>query len=411
MVQPEFHVVIFGATSFIGQILSRYLLRRHGACGEFRWAIAGRSETKLKGLRAELGTDAANLPFFVVDAADEPTLRALCTRTHVVCSTVGPFALYGSTLVKVCAELGTDYCDISGEFQWIARMIAEHEATAKKSGARIVHCCGFDSIPSDIGVHFLQQQARQHHGQPCTRVNLRIKYVHGNLSGGTIASLIHAVKEAVHDPAVRKLMSNPYAICPGQGTGGAKRPIITMPDFDPDARSWLAPFIMAATNVHVVHRTNALSGFAYGREFVYDEALMAGSGLKGRARALAISGGLGGLIFAVAFPPTRVLLEKFVLPKPGQGPSPQQQEKGSYDFRFFGHTANGKIVRTKVTGDRDPGYGSTAKMLGEAAACLALDVPKAEKPGGFWTPATMFGDRLVSRLIAHAGLKFEAHPL
>jgi short subunit dehydrogenase-like uncharacterized protein len=406
--QPEFHVVAFGATSFVGQILSRYLLSRHGAGGEFRWAIAGRSESKLKELREKLGVDATNLPIIVADAANEGALHVLCARTRVICSTVGPFALYGSALVKACAERGTDYCDITGESQWIARMIAAHEATARKSGARIVHCCGFDSIPSDLGVHFLHQQSLQQYAQPCTRVKLRIKYMRGYFSGGTMASLMNVVKEWVRDPAVRKLMSNPYALCPGQGPDGAKQHTVNLWAFDPDANSWLAPFIMATTNVHVVHRTNALSNFAYGREFVYDEAVMAGGGLKGRVRALAISAGLGGFLSALAFPPTRVLLENFVLPKPGQGPIPEQQEKGGYDFRLFGQTADGKTTRTKVTGDRDPGYGSTARMLGEAVACLALDIPKSQKTGGFWTPATVLGDRLMQRLIAHAGLKFEA---
>ena len=408
MAQPEFDVVVFGATSFVGQILSRYLLGRHGTGGELRWAVAGRSESRLKALREELGADAANLRIVVADAADESALGALCARTRVVCSTVGPFALYGSALVKACAERGTDYCDITGEAQWVARMIAAHEATARKSGARIVHCCGFDSIPSDLGVHFLQQESLRQYGQPCTRVKMRVRHLRGSASGGTVASIVNFVKEAARDPAVRKLARDPYGMCPGQGIESRERPTVSVMAFDTDARSWLAPFVMATPNVQVVHRSNALGGHTYGREFAYDEAMMMGTGPGGWAGALILSLGLGGFLSAVAFPPTRALLEKLLLPKPGQGPTPEQQRKGGYDLRFFGDAVDGKSVHTKVVGDCDPGYCSTAKMLGEAIACLALDVPKTEMAGGFWTPATALGDRLMRRLTAYAGLKFEA---
>jgi short subunit dehydrogenase-like uncharacterized protein len=410
MKQDQHHIVVFGATSFVGQILSRYLLSRHGAGGEVRWAIAGRSQDKLTALRSELGDGAKNLPMIVADAADESALRALCISTRTVVSTVGPYALYGSPLVKACAETGTDYCDLTGEVQWIARMIKAHEDTAKKTGARIVHCCGFDSIPSDLGVHFLQRQAQGRFGQPCTRVRMAVKTLRGGLSGGTVASLMNAVKESVADPAVRKLMQNPYAVCPDEGASGVRQPNVSFAEFDADARSWLAPFVMAAINTRIVHRSNALTGGAYGKDFRYDEATMTGPGFKGRATAVGVSLGLGGFVGAVALPPTRWLLEKFLVPKPGEGPSPLAQEKGSFDLRFFGKTADGNTVHTKVTGDRDPGYGSTGKMLGEAVACLALDVSKAEAPGGFWTPATVLGDRLIKRLTTHAGLSFEVLP-
>ena len=410
MNQAPHHIVVFGATSFVGQILSRYLFERYGVGGEIRWAIAGRSEDKLSKLRAELGAQARDLPTIVADAADENALRAMCAGTRVVVSTVGPYALFGSPLVKVCAETGTDYCDLTGEVQWISRMIQAHESTAKKSGARIVHCCGFDSIPSDLGVHFLQRQAQQRFAQPCTRVRLLVKTLRGGASGGTVASLVNVVRESVKDPAVRKLMANPYAVCPDAGAGGVRQPSVGFAEYDADARTWVAPFVMAAINTRIVHRSNALSGHAYGRAFVYDEATMTGSGAKGAATAAAIGSGLGVFLFAVVVPPTRWLLEKYMVPKPGEGPSPEQQRRGGYDLRLFGRTEDGRTLRVKVTGDRDPGYGSTGKILGEAAACLATDVSKTEKPGGFWTPATIFGDRLITRLTAHAGMTFEVLP-
>lgn len=399
----QHQLIVFGATSFVGQILTHYLWQRHGIGGDVSWALAGRSLSKLEQVRASLGPQAAALPLIVADAANESELRGLCAQTRVIVSTVGPYALYGSPLVKVCAETGTDYCDLTGEVQWIARMIREHEATAQKTGSRIVHCCGFDSIPSDLGVHFLQQHATQQFGQPCSTIKLRIKNMRGGASGGTVASMLNVVQESVKDPSVRKLMSNPYALCPG--VQGVRQPNVTLAEYDQDARSWLAPFVMAGINTRVVHRSNLVGG-NYGADFRYDEAMMTGAGFKGRAIATGIGAGLAGFLAAAALPPTRFLLEK-VVPQPGEGPTPEEQEKGGYDFRFFGRTAAGQKMVVKVTGDRDPGYGSTAKMLGEAAVCLALETDKAAVGGGFWTPATAFGDKLVKRLVDHAGLTFE----
>ena len=408
MSEPVHQIVVFGATSFVGQILTRHLLARHGVGGAVKWAIAGRSRDKLEALRASLGDGAATLPLLLADAADETALAALCRSTRVVVSTVGPYALFGSPLVKVCAETGTDYCDLTGEVQWIHRMIAAHEDTAKRSGARIIHCCGFDSIPSDIGVHFLQRRSQALFGAPSTRVKLRIKALRGGVSGGTVASLMNVLREAAKDPQLRKIIGNPYAIAPAFGSERPKRqPDVRLPEYDADAHSWLAPFVMAAINTRIVHRSNALSGGAYGANFLYDEATMMGAGLKGRAAATAMTAGLGGFVVAAALPPSRWLLEKYVVPKPGEGPSATAQEKGFFDLRFIGRTDAGEIVRTKVTGDRDPGYGSTGKMLGEAAACLALEVPKSVRAGGFWTPATALGDLLVIRLREHAGLQFD----
>jgi len=211
--QPH-DLIVFGATSFVGQILTRYLAEQFGAHGSLKWAIAGRSESKLAGLRNSLGLAAGKVPLLVADAADEAALRRLCKDTRVVISTVGPYALYGEPLVKVCAETGTDYCDLTGEVQWIRRMIQAYEPAARKSGARIVHCCGFDSIPSDLGVFFLQQQARERFGAPCTTVKMRVKAMRGGFSGGTAASLVNVVKEATANPALRRELANPYSICP-----------------------------------------------------------------------------------------------------------------------------------------------------------------------------------------------------
>jgi short subunit dehydrogenase-like uncharacterized protein len=405
--RAEFDVVAFGATSFVGQILCRYLAELFGTGGGLEWAAAGRSKEKLEALRSSLGPKAAALPLVVADAADAGALRKLAASTRVVVSTVGPYALHGEPLVEACAAEGTDYCDLTGEVQWIRRMVQRHQAAARASGARIVHCCGFDSIPSDLGVHFLQREAKARSGAPCTRVKMRVKAMRGGMSGGTVASLMNLVKEASADPALRKELADPYSLCPDGDRPTVRQPEVGGAAYDGDFERWVAPFVMGAINTRVVHRTNALSGHAYGADFRYDEAVLTGPGLQGQLAALAAAAGLGAFMFAGAVGPLRAALERFVLPKPGEGPSPAQQRSGFFDLRFIGTTADGRRIRTKVTGDADPGYGSTGKMLGQAAACLALDVAKAEKPGGFWTPATVLGDRLIERLASRSGLAFE----
>jgi short subunit dehydrogenase-like uncharacterized protein len=410
MSTPSHDLVAFGATSFVGKILCRYLLEEFGAQGDMKWAAAGRSKAKLEELRSSLGAKSGTLPLVVADAADEASLRKLCASTRVVVSTVGPYALHGQPLVKACAESGTDYCDLSGEVQWIRRMLQHYEATARKSGARIVHCCGFDSIPSDMGVHFLQRQAMKRLGVPCTRVKMRVKVMRGGFSGGTVASLMNVVKEVAADPALRKELADPYSLCPAGSAPNVRQPDVRSAEFDVDFGAWIAPFVMSAINTRIVQRTNALSEQAYGADFTYDEAMLMGRGVKGMFAATAMAAGLAAFMLAGSIGPARAALERFVLPKPGEGPSPAAQRKGFFDLRFVGTTADGRQIRTKVTGDRDPGYSSTGKMLGQAAACLALDVDKAATPGGFWTPATIFGDRLIRRLTAHSGVTFELVP-
>ena len=403
--EQQRHLTVFGATSFVGQILTRYLYGRFGTDGDLRWAIAGRSERKLRELHGSLYPKAAKLPQIVANAGDEKALREMCAESRVVISTVGPYALYGEPLVKICANTGTDYCDLTGEVQWIRRMIRKYEGAARASGARIVHCCGFDSIPSDLGVHFLQKHAMQKYGRTCPRVKLRVKAMRGGASGGTIASMLNVVKEASDDPELRRELANPYSLCPDGYTPQLRQPNVSLAEYDTDFKSWIAPFVMAAVNTRIVHRTNALSKQAYGADFRYDEAVLRGDGLKGRAAATSMGAGLGAFMAAAAVPPTRWVLERF-LPGPGEGPSPEEQRNGFFDIRIFGRT-EGHTLQVKVTGDRDPGYGSTGKMLGQAGACLALDTPKANTPGGFWTPATIFGDRLIDRLTRYSGLRFE----
>lgn len=407
MEKTQFDILIFGATSFVGQILTSYMANHFGLNDDIKWAIAGRSEDKLIQVKNSLGDKGKGLQILVADADDETSLKSLCDQTRVVISTVGPYALYGEPLVKVCAETGTDYCDLTGEVQWIKAMLDKYQATAQASGARIVNCCGFDSIPSDMGVYYLQQNAQEKLGQSCNNIKMRVKAAKGGASGGTIASVINITKEAVNNPALRKQLANPYLICPENHDFSARQYNVNKPEFDKDFNAWSAPFIMAGINTRVVHRSNALADSAYGKDFKYDEAMLTGRGFKGRLTATTLVAGLGAFMLGAVLKPSRWLLENYVLPKPGEGPSPDEQLKGFYDIRFIGKTADGQQIKCKVTGDRDPGYGSTSKMLAQAAASLALDINKEEKAGGFWTPASIFDQRFITRLEKHAGLGFE----
>ncbi len=403
--QP-FDLIIFGATSFVGQLLCRYLFDQYGVDGEIKWAAAGRSLPKLETLKNSLGVNAKTLTLLTADAADETALKDLCDQTRVIISTVGPYALYGEPLVKVCVDTGTDYCDLTGEVQWVNRMIRRYETKAQQTGARILHCCGFDSIPSDMGVFHLQQQAFSQFGAPCTSIRMRVKAIRGAASGGTIASMINITKEAAKSKVLRKELANPYSICPENHRFTARQANVTTPEYAQQSGQWAGPFIMAGINTRVVHRSNALSNTAYGTNFKYDESMLMGKGTKGRVIASGFGLGLGLFLIGAAIRPTRWLMENYMLPKPGEGPSPSAQEKGFYDIRFFGETDKGETIQTKVTGDRDPGYGSTSKILAQAGISLAQDISKEEKGGGFWTTATVFDQRFINRLEQKAGLTF-----
>ncbi len=401
-------MIVFGATSFVGQILCRFLVERHGIGGpnssadQLQWAIAGRSAEKLAAVAKATG---ANVEFIIADAENPDDMAMLVASAHVVVSTVGPYALYGSELVAAAAAAGTDYCDLTGEPQWMQRMIDAHSATAEASGARIVHSCGFDSIPSDLGVHVLQNESVKRFGSPCTSIAMRVKTMKGGASGGTIASLMNVMEEAATDHGLRKVLANPYALAPEGMRSGIDQPNVITPVHDDASDQWVAPFVMASINTRVVHRSHALLDRPWGADFVYDEAMLMGDGPLGMAKATALSGGLAGFMGLAAVGPIRGLLNRYLLPKPGDGPSPEAQEAGSFDIRFFGSTADGDELQISVTGDRDPGYGSTAKMLAEAAFCLVED-DDDDATGGFWTPSTAFGGRLVERLERYAGVAF-----
>jgi short subunit dehydrogenase-like uncharacterized protein len=400
-----FDLIVFGATGFTGRLVAEYLNNTYGIGGAVRWAMAGRSAAKLAQVRDELGID-ATLPLLVADANDETALADLVAKARVVLTTVGPYQKYGEPLIRACARAGTDYVDLCGEPGWMAKMIPQLEDIAKASGARIVFSCGFDSIPFDLGVVYTQHEAQQRLGAPLARVHGRVKVMKGTFSGGTIASLLATMEAIGRDPSLKRTLIDPFALTPG--VKGARQPNDNVAEYDDLAQSWTAPFVMAPINTKNVQRTHVLLGRPWGQEFVYSERMLTGGGPAGekRAKKMLRQSNIQNTLLAIA--PTRALLRRFTLPKPGEGPNKEQREKGRYEVVFFGKTADGRKLNATVKGDRDPGYGSTSKMIAEAALSLVQDINHERTPGGVWTPGAAMGITLVERLQARAGLTFSS---
>ena len=388
MASSQLDIVVYGATGFTGQLVAEYLAARYAGTSDPKWAMAGRSRDKLAAVRDAVGAP-ADTPLIVADAADPASLQAMVEQTRSVLTTVGPYQLYGSDLVAACAASGTDYLDLCGEPVWMRQMIDAHQANAQSSGARIVFSCGFDSLPFELGVFFVQETAKQVLGAPVGRVKGRVRNNNGTIAGRTAASIKATFAAAAKDLSLVALLRNPFVLTPG--FEGPKQPPGNKPLFDPDLDAWTAPFVMSTINTRNVHRSNLLMGFPYGRDFVYDEMVLTGGGERGEANAKLVvaanaeMGGPGG-------------------PKPGEGPSREQRESGLYDLLFVGLGAGGRQIRVGVHGDRDPGYGSTSKMIAECAVCLLREAP--DVPGGIWTPGAAMRNRLIKRLVDNAGLTF-----
>jgi short subunit dehydrogenase-like uncharacterized protein len=323
---------------------------------------------------------------------------------------VGPFALYGSALVGACAASGTHYCDLTAEPQWIRSMIDTRETRARQTGARIVHSCGHDSIPSDLGVQFLQDAAITRFGKPCRRISTRVTRMKGGFSGGTAASFLNAMRLRETDPTFSALSLDPYALCPEGERDGPDGPDRMMPievTWDADLEAWTKPYFMGPMNSKVVRRTNAIMDYPYGRDFRYQETGLTRGGIGGWWSATRDT--LLGRLFltAMATPATRGFLERKVLPKSGEGPSKEVRESGSYEIVMVGELPDGTILKARITGQGDPGVRSTTLMLTEAALCLAEDGDSMAVGGGFWTPAAAMGPLLRNRIETHAGLRFE----
>lgn len=405
----SYDVVLWGATGFAGRLVAEYLAQH---AGELRWAIAGRTRAKLESLRDDLaGIDPAlaELPILVGDSFDRASLDAICEQTRVVCTTVGPYAKYGSQLVASCVAQGTDYCDLTGEPQWIRQMIDAHHDQARDTGARIVHCCGFDSIPSDLGTLMLQDFAQREFGAACQQIKFYVKSASGGFSGGTVASMSNLMEEAARDRDILKIVGHPYSLNPAGERHGPDGSLQQGPRYDEDIQAWTGPFVMASINEKIVRRTNALLDFPYGRDFRYGESTRFGKGAKGALLAGGFSAGMGAFTGLMALGPTRKLLERFALPDPGEGPSRDQIDGGHFNIELVGHgrAPDGPTFRLvgHVGADKDPGYGATAIMLAQSAICLAVDAIDDRPTGGVLTPASAMGMTLVERL-RDAGMTF-----
>ncbi|WIM97021.1 saccharopine dehydrogenase NADP-binding domain-containing protein [Actinoplanes oblitus] len=403
----DFDVVVYGATGFVGALVAKHLAG-HAPAGT-RIALAGRSAAKLADVKSRLNVD---WPVLIADAADAEALATVAARTRVVITTVGPYAKYGRPLAHACAAAGTDYVDLTGEVLFARDSIDENHELARSTGARIVHSCGFDSIPSDLGVHVLHQRVEQDGAGELTETTLVVTSMSGGFSGGTIDSMRNQVDVLKKEPSLRKVAGSPYSLSPDRHAEpklGRQSDMDTIPasEVHPKLRGRLAPFVMASYNTRVVRRTNALRGWAYGRGFRYREAMSVGASPLSPLLAIGTKLGLGALVAGLAVPPTRYLLDR-VLPKPGEGPSEKVQQNGHFTMDIFTTTTTGARYTARVRAKGDPGYAATAVMLGESALALVLDrdaLPPSE--GGVLTPATAIGDALVNRLRA-AGFEITA---
>ena len=391
-----YHLIVYGATGFTGRLVAEYLYAayppgeaadRHG----LTWAMAARDARKLAAVKDELGAHGVDL--LTADADDPVALGRLCAQTEVVVSTVGPYARHGSLLVATCVNTGTDYCDLAGEVPWMRRMIEAHHASAREAGVRIVHSCGFDSIPSDVGVLYLQRLAHERHGVFCDRIEMVVAAAQGGFSGGTFASLEGVLAEAAASDKVASILLDPYALNAPAPDGTCVAREQRGADFSEAFQTYTAPFVMAGINTRIVRRSNALAGFPYGRNFCYTEAVATGPDLGGRLTAWATAAGLG-LLSGRGVVARAV---RGLAPGPGSGPDAEARESGYFTFRFCGRTPCGKTVRTTVNGRRDPGYGCTSRMLAESAIALALSRGEG-RAGGVLTPALAIGAELLNRL-------------
>ncbi|MDN3278540.1 saccharopine dehydrogenase NADP-binding domain-containing protein [Frankia sp. RB7] len=388
MGSAKFDIVVYGATGFTGQLVAEYLTQHYKSDKTLKWAMAGRSLGKLKSVRDAIGAP-GNIPLIVADASDAASLKAMAEQTMSVITTVGPYQLYGEELLAACVATGTDYFDLCGEPIWMRQMIDKYEAAAKESGARIVFSCGFDSVPFELGAFFVQEEAKRVFGAPAERVKGRVRDMRGTLSGGTAASAKATFDAVAKDISLIAILNDPFALTPG--FTGPKQPKGNRSLLEEDLQSWAAPFMMALINTRNVHRSNMLMGFPYGQDFVYDEMVLTGPGEKGEANAKRVMAANAEKTGPSA-------------PKPGEGPSKEERENGLFNLLYVAIAPDGRAVRAGVTGDRDPGYGSTSKMISECAICMLRDV--TDVAAGFWTPGAAMQHKLIKRLVDHAGLKF-----
>jgi len=385
MTEKKFDVVIYGATGFTGKLVVEYMQNKYGSDENISWALAGRSYDKLVSVRDELGVS-NDIPLLVVDSKDIESITKMVKQTKCVLTTVGPYQLYGSDVVSECANHGTDYVDLCGEPGWMHEQITKLDDVAKESGARIIFSCGFDSIPFDLGVLYLQNEVIKIYGKPASNIRGRVRAMNGEFSGGTAASMMATMASLKEKPELFEVLVNPFAL--SNSFNGPEQPVDSKPMLDEKLGVWVAPFFMAPINTKNIHRSNMLMNHMYGEDFCYNEMWIQGSGEEGKAAAEFISkiNPLGDA------------------PEPGDGPSRESRENGNYDVLFCADISDEIQLHASVQGDMDPGYGSTSKMILESALCLTQDC--TDLAGGIYTPAPSMGTKLIKRLEESAGLTF-----
>ena len=392
----QLDLIIWGSTGFTGQLVSEYINNKYSN-SNLKWGIAGRNKEKVSVVAKRLNIQEQRI--FIADCNDIESLIKLTSKTKVICTTVGPYAKLGTNLIDACIKTNTNYCDITGETQWIRKMIDKYHSKAKEGKIKIINSCGFDSIPSDMGVFYSQKKLFEKIGKYANKINMRVAGAKGGISGGTYNSLSNVLEEARVDKEVRKTLTNPYGLNPIDKQNGPDKADLQKVIFDKISDSWIAPFVMAGINTKIVRRSHALIDFKYGSDFSYDEATLSGKGVLGQVK--------GYLSLIPIFLATRKKgsfiknIVDYILPKSGEGPSEKTRISGYYNLRFY-LTQQDKIYLSKVIGDMDPGYGSTSKMLAESAVCLATD--KTPETYGILTPSVALGDPLLKRLQENAGL-------
>ena len=399
----EYDLVIMGATGFTGKLVVEYLIENYGVENEeFTWAIAGRDINKLERLRSSfkyIDSNSNKIPRLVVDSHDTNSLDKMTSISRLVISTVGPYLKFGEALVESCVKNGTHYCDLTGEVPFIRKSIDAFDIKAKKNNCRIVHSCGFDSVPSDIGVLLLQMDSLKRFDKPCDEVNLYVRSIRGGLSGGTIDSMISIFKYMGSNPGHRKLLKSPFSLNPRESLkNNTWQPILKSVKWDDDIQRWLCPFIMAGFNSRIVMRTNAITDYRYGIDFKYSEVSSYKKGLSGFLKAVAMFIGLVLIQISLTVRPLLWFLRKFFLPSPGEGPSKEIRDNGFFKLDIIGSMDNIKKIRFTVTGEGDPGYSATAKMITESALSILLDQDRIPKVSGVLTPAAGIGVVLAERL-------------
>ncbi len=399
----ECDVIVMGGTGFTGRLVVEYLIKNYGAKNDrFSWGIAGRDQKKIEKLKKsfiEIDSQVNNIPFFLADSFHSQSLDKMTSSCKIVISTVGPYLEYGIPLIQSCVKNGTHYCDLTGEIPFIRESIDLFHEKAKKNKCKIIHSCGFDSIPSDLGVLLLQKYSLEKFNKVCDDVHLYVRSIKGGVSGGTISSMIKTVKYIDSHPEKRNILTSPFSLNPmDKIKNNVQQPVLKSIRWDSAFKKWTCPFLMSGINTRVVQRTNAIAQLPYGDNFKYNEVSSFNKGLRGFFKAFTTLMTLVLIQFSIRSNLVLWIFKKTFLPKPGEGPSKHQLQSGFFKLKIIGSINEIQKNSVTVIGDSDPGYSATAKMLTESAISILLNKNEIPKQYGVLTPASGIGLSLIERL-------------